>query len=70
MSTSGWCCCVKRTQDNVYMCSGASICEQIGTSYKVCVQFSFYISFLHQSVRAIGELCHQICGSREHFSCS
>lgn len=33
MSTSGWYCCVKSTQDNVCIYSSASICSQIGTSW-------------------------------------
>lgn len=67
MSTSGWCCCVKSTEDDVYVYSGASICEQIWNSWWQYVQFTFYIYFFHWSIRARGKICHQICGSREHF---
>lgn len=33
MSTSGWCYCVKSTEEDVYVYSGASICKQIQNSW-------------------------------------
>lgn len=69
MSTSAW-CFVSKAQKRC-LCVFWSKYLWTNTKFmmanKLYVQFIFYICFSHWSVIARGKICHQICGSREHF---